>query len=451
MEKEILTIPKEIKVGFIKNFPKPNDKTGVITYVGRNGKIVKEKVWNNSRNTYMESETFENIPTEGFYVESLITGYSCRSSYTYTNPDLVILRDPRGFFVKITSVNFMNILNHCDCVEKKLYGSFVYSWDNSESLILIPTSSEIYKISSKSLKNKLEKNYSPGDLIPGTRYMFKPGSNYFSHKLTIDKDNNYITGIFIGYVKLSKDFSKKYKHECLFYCKETIYGNIGRDYVYIVNPKDIDYELTKDYLSKSEVADILRRFNNTVFSWEFWNGPGKVDMFELINPDAPGKFVKFTDLGDRLTKKIALEGYCPNNEFYYIKSFSEIDMKYNTERYFYKSSEFTISNNKIIKKDIYNLGKIITECRYNDYRRGISAIKKYPEANSGDISSIKHNPITNEVVNNTCKMVLYKTVDGEYSDSLQIALSLTSKTTIEDWISCENYYVASKMYLPIKI
>lgn len=191
-----LFIAKKIKVGFN---PRPDTYTGMLGYViGHDGKKWrKEPSWEGWRYHYNDSEEFErikrrefdqrlknmkensyyknnpkyledfensydkftpngrfsgdkaiipveydNVPTEGFVLNKKVGGHSngWNTRATYTR-----IYDPRGFEFEITIPNLLFILQECNAYKGKgLEGTFVYSWDGKD-LVLLPTNCNEYK------------------------------------------------------------------------------------------------------------------------------------------------------------------------------------------------------------------------------------------------------------------------------------------------------------------
>lgn len=117
---------------------------------------------------------FDNVPTEGFVLNKKAGGYSSgwnhRSTYCR-------VYDPRGFEFEISIPNLLFILQECNSMKGKgLEGEFVYAWDGKD-LVLLPTSSEDYKLSANFTKLQSGK-VGVKDLVEGCTYKTKNMEEY---------------------------------------------------------------------------------------------------------------------------------------------------------------------------------------------------------------------------------------------------------------------------------
>jgi hypothetical protein len=215
-----LFIPDKIKVGFN---PRKDTYTGLLGYIiGHDGKKWrKEPSWESWRYEYLEDNEFEkyknnvfnnhlnslrhyehtkerieefernydtftphgkisndpkikpreyeNVPIEGFVLNKKVGGisYGWNNRQTYSR-----VYDPRGFEFEITIQNLLFILQECNAYKGKgLEGTFVYSWDGKD-LVLLPTSCQEYQECKKFTKLQHEK-ISTKDLIAGCAYKTK--------------------------------------------------------------------------------------------------------------------------------------------------------------------------------------------------------------------------------------------------------------------------------------
>ena len=137
-----LFIPKTIKVGFQERSDTYSKKLAYVIYFDAKGVLRKEKSWEGWRDKKIDSQEFDNSPTEGFVLNKKVGGYKSDWNHraTYTR-----VFDPRGFEFEISIPNLLYILQETDCTKGKgLIGEFVYCWDGTE-LVLLPVGCETYK------------------------------------------------------------------------------------------------------------------------------------------------------------------------------------------------------------------------------------------------------------------------------------------------------------------
>lgn len=166
---DLLYIPKKINVGYQERKDTYTKKLAYVIYYDHTGKLRKETSWQNWRDSKLEPNEFENIPTEGFVLNK--SGGGAREGRYDWNPrnEFIRVYDPRGFEFEISLPNLLFILQECTSVKGKgLDGSFVYSWFGSD-LILLPTNCQAYKknIEYTELQSK---KISTKDLTPGCIY-----------------------------------------------------------------------------------------------------------------------------------------------------------------------------------------------------------------------------------------------------------------------------------------
>jgi len=168
MQQQLL-IPKKINVGFQNRSNTYTAKLGYVIYYDHKGVLRKEKSWQGWRDKKIDSQEFENTPTEGFVLNRKVGGY--KSDWNYRSAKIRIY-DPRDWEFEISLENLLFILSVGDCSRGKgLEGKFVYSWQGQE-LVLLPVASENYKNSTEytelqSCKVKVK------DLIAGASYKTK--------------------------------------------------------------------------------------------------------------------------------------------------------------------------------------------------------------------------------------------------------------------------------------
>ena len=166
-----LVIPEKIKVGFVKRSDTYSGKLGYVIYQDNKKVWRKEKSWEGWRDNKIDTEFYDNVPTDGFVLNRDVGGV--RQSYGWdARIEKVRVYDSRGFEFEITIPNLLFILQECTSVKGKgLEGSFVYGWDGP-SLVLVPTSSAEYK---KSCEHTvlISKKVTSKELQKGCLYMFK--------------------------------------------------------------------------------------------------------------------------------------------------------------------------------------------------------------------------------------------------------------------------------------
>lgn len=114
-------------------------------------------------------QEFDNIPTEGFVLNKKVGGTrsNWNSRATYTR-----VYDPRGFEFEITIPNLLFILQECNAYKGKgLEGTFVYSWDGKD-LVLLPTTCDEYQKSQNFTKVQ-DGKIGVKDLVEGCTYKDK--------------------------------------------------------------------------------------------------------------------------------------------------------------------------------------------------------------------------------------------------------------------------------------
>ena len=151
-----LYLPKTLKVGYNIEILNLKKKIGYVIYYDHTGKLRKETSWENWRDKQINSNEFENTPTEGFMIHSNIKDkWSQRQEY-------LSIYDPRGFEFEITIDNFIYIIQHCNIINTGIVGKLVYVWKGAE-LLLMPNRQIIQHI-----QNYL--NYSRVYLLQRTKH-----------------------------------------------------------------------------------------------------------------------------------------------------------------------------------------------------------------------------------------------------------------------------------------
>ena len=139
-----LFIPELIKAGFQKRKDTFTNQLAYIIYYDEKGTLRKETSWQSWRDKDIEPVDIENKPYSGFTLNKGIL----RDGYWGGGHNMVRIYDDRGMEFEITISNLMYILMGNDCNKRTLSGEFVYAWNGTE-LILLPTSTEEYKVSTE--------------------------------------------------------------------------------------------------------------------------------------------------------------------------------------------------------------------------------------------------------------------------------------------------------------
>jgi hypothetical protein len=127
-----LFIPKKIKVGYQKRTDTYTKKLAYIIYYDNKNQLRKQTSWESWRDKAINSDEFDNVPTNGFVLNKGVGGN--KQSYGWnTRNEYIRIYDPRGFEFEISVQNLLFILTESDCSKGKgLEGDFVYSWNGTE-------------------------------------------------------------------------------------------------------------------------------------------------------------------------------------------------------------------------------------------------------------------------------------------------------------------------------
>ena len=175
---------------------------------------------------------FDNVPMDGFVLNKKVGGYS--SGWNHRSTYCRVF-DPRGFEFEISVPNLLFILQECNAYKGKgLEGSFVYSWDGKD-LVLLPTSSLDYKESTSFTQLQTLK-ISSDDFQLGCSYKHKNTEDY----------------IYIGRFNWF-DFSVSKKH--------VFYNVKHKTYESFSGAGDFAKKLTD--ISVDNYAELLDGFNNS--------------------------------------------------------------------------------------------------------------------------------------------------------------------------------------------
>lgn len=193
--KSQLFIPEKIKVGYQERKDTYTKKLAYIIYYDKKGVLRKEaswkgwidkgsdgRIWKNGEYIIdqdlvrgpLPTHDFDNVPTEGFVLNKKAGGYSSGWNHRQT---YCRVYDPRGFEFEITIPNLLYILQETNSYKGKgLEGTFVYSWDGKD-LVLLPTTAIEYK-ESEIFTELQGKDIKAIDLVPGCSYKTKKQEEY---------------------------------------------------------------------------------------------------------------------------------------------------------------------------------------------------------------------------------------------------------------------------------
>ena len=446
-------IPSKIKVGFQERSDTYTGKLAYIIYYDNKGVLRKERSWEGWRDKKIIPQDIENVPIEGFMLNRQAGG--CKSDWNYRQAYCRIW-DPRGFEFEITIDNLLWILDFCDCQKGKgLSGKFVYSWVGQD-LVLLPECTNEYKVSSAITSKMVSKDFKASDLKPGSLYRVKQVSRDWQ----VGYSDLYSErkAVFIGEVKFMKDLGSRYETKLLFYDpgSDDNTTKFKRDFVTTIPLKNIEYEVTGNFLEEDKVDEILHRFQLTAFSYDFWNTKERVIDKIYTYDDILVKFLKNTHYESRVDKDccVVIDELTKTIE-YYKSIISYIPTGYSSYRYGsdykkladkYLSYQFSFDTGILkITKEYIDIGKekLNDYYSYSDKHPSIQEI--YPKASEDDIKKAKL-LITSKDKDKLRTQIYYKTTDGYYSESLQIILSNGYGKSGESLMKSANV-----ICLPIKI
>lgn len=141
-----MNIPKKIKVGYQNREDTFTGKLAYVVYIDEKGKLRKAASWSGWRDSKIEPTDFDNVPTAGFVLNKKVGDY--KSDWNHRKAHIRVY-DPRGFEFEIGVENLLYILEETSSIKGKgLEGEFVYAWDDKD-LVLVPVTSDDYKISTE--------------------------------------------------------------------------------------------------------------------------------------------------------------------------------------------------------------------------------------------------------------------------------------------------------------
>ena len=251
-----LYLPKTLKVGYQYRDTKFEKKIGYVIYYDHTGKLRKETSWEHWRDKQIDSNEFENTPTEGFMIHSNIKDkWSQRQEY-------LSIYDPRGFEFEITIDNFIYIIQHCNIINTGIVGKLVYVWKGAD-LILMPTADNTtYSELSKLQQSLFAQKGQVLDLISNKPYIIKVGST---------REKWY----YLGTTKLINGEIGKSTTKLIFY-------DHGHKVCHACTKNDVlAASDSTNNLSEDILSDIWDRFQKSAYTADFWKHPENyIDHFE---------------------------------------------------------------------------------------------------------------------------------------------------------------------------
>lgn len=167
-----LIIPKKIKVGYQNREDTYTGKLAYVIYYDHKGVLRKETSWQNWRDKSIDTEEFDNVPTDGFVINKETRRF--RWSHFGSDRSYIRMYDPRGVEFEIPPDNLIGLLMETDCNKRMFEGEFVYAWSGKD-LVLLPCGSQDYKDAVEHTARQ-DKKVSARELKAGYSYTDKNGN-----------------------------------------------------------------------------------------------------------------------------------------------------------------------------------------------------------------------------------------------------------------------------------
>lgn len=343
-------IPKKLVVGFNNRTDTYTGKIGYVIYYDAMNKLRKETSWNSWRDKTIEPLHIDNEPIEGFVLNKRVGGERWSKRMTFAR-----IFDPRGFEIEISIDNLLYILNWCSTDKKEIKGKLVYSYYGTE-LVLLPVNSTDYIESNEMSEKMFTKNsFKEKDLVPGTLYRCKGNINV----------------VYIGKVKLSAGFDKKYVSKLAFVPAEDVWTYNCHRYINNDDPSDysdcflfkspssIIAEVTPEYFSVEQINEYLHRFSLSSYSLNFWH-----NLTTIIDKFVPDHECIKNDFKTRpYTIKYELTDKDENGKSIVKDTFKYEGTKYDRLKvipdWFYEIP-FTYTKNDVINENVRELKSLIS-------------------------------------------------------------------------------------------
>ena len=422
---ETFFIPRKIRVGYQERKSTYTGKLAYVIYYDQKDVLRKETSWESWRDKKLGDNVFNNEPLSGFVLNKHAGGYSSgwnhRQSYCR-------VYDPRGFEIEITIDNLLWILDWSDCYKGKgLDGKFCYAW-NGTDLVLVPECTEDYK-KSKEYSESLfaTPKTSKKDLIQGSSYKLKGwGDTYFTY---------------VGEFKIQNKLGSRYYSKLLFIKKD------DKNILYPVNPDSILIKVADNVISKSEISDIEYRFSLTAYSPNFWNS-GIVFIDSFISNHKKCSELRYSD-GSISWDTFQTKRAVISSDGETVKLFKGLNYEERYSSYPYRGDRYRILYPFI---EIDKSGKVIN--RFIDLGKETGdywSYCKYPDATEETIR---------DIIRYRCKYedefipngdgIIYKTIDGYYSNSLEDLVYENKLSYISDIKNIEKFKLPTKNIGDIK-
>lgn len=277
----MLYIPEKLKVGFQNRDDTYTKKLAYVTCYDEKNKLRQELSWNGWRDTKIEPEEFTNTPIEGFVLNKKVGDYNSRWGGRRA---YVRIYDPRGFEFEISVDNLIFILEkNSSIVGKGLEGSYVYSWDKN-NIVLLPTNSDEY-IESKKHSNAIHKNIrvTAKTIKVGNVYKTRCGDNLLylgNHKIYYRLYFNELYG---------HEFPEKLKRK---YVTHHVFADMKKygDYIYFKLNKGIprnifDHNMTLDQSEYNEYySEFVKRYASDLSDIDLTQTKKvEIDIYDVID------------------------------------------------------------------------------------------------------------------------------------------------------------------------
>lgn len=161
-----LYIPPIVKVGSIEREDTFEGKLSFVIPSEKSGKKFRQQEaldgWL-SRNIHVGTEVFDNVPTNGFFINKSIKRVSYSSFGSTTNKMRIYAN--RGFEFEIDMANVAMIATSCDISKGEILGNCILAWDG-KNIVVLPVASVEYMeyMESKKAAENHKSNLKSGDV-----------------------------------------------------------------------------------------------------------------------------------------------------------------------------------------------------------------------------------------------------------------------------------------------
>ena len=316
MNKCTLIMPSKIRVGYQDREDTYTKRLAFITYFDSKNNLRQQKSFENWRDKKIDTNDYENTPTEDFVLNKGVGGISY--SRWDSRREKVRVYDPRGFEFEITVDNVLLILSYCDCIKGKgLEGEFIYAWDGSH-IVLLPVDSPEYQQSKEYTTILSTTKILAKDLVPGYTYLTKDRYSqkeliyvgrvikyeHFDKYLNKTKSKRSAQKVYFFYSSYEIADEKRYKY---YYFKE-----VGTKLLKVISEEVIP-EYT-DHLETHFTSDI----GSKALSISVIKHPKKHNYSSSIKPNNDGSFFVSFDNFYSYNRYYSVYGHTNNNYKVYI-------------------------------------------------------------------------------------------------------------------------------------